>query len=46
MLTRVDWSVESDVETVWGSVASKVREICGDVLGVSKGGKTMISKDL
>ena len=46
MLTRVDLSVVGDVETVWGSVASKVREICRDVLGVSKGGKTMISKDI
>ena len=44
-MSRVNWSVEGDVETVWGCVAGKVRKICREVLGVSKGGKTMISKD-
>ena len=30
---------------MWGSVAREVRKVCSEVLGVSKGGKTMINKD-
>ena len=45
LLSRVNWSVEGDVETVWGSVTGEVRKICREVLGVSKGGKAMVNKD-
>ena len=43
--SKVNWSVEGDVEDLWRSVAGEVRKVCGEVLGVSKGGKTMVSKD-
>ena len=45
LLSGVNWNVEGDVEVVWGSVAGEVWKICSEVLAVSKGGKTMISKD-
>ena len=45
LVSGVNWNVEGDVEVVWRSVAGEVRKICSEVLGVSKGGKTMISKD-
>ena len=45
LVSRVDWRVEGNVEDMWGSVAGQVRKVCGEVLGVSKGGKTMISKE-
>ena len=45
LMSRVDWSVDGNVEAVWGGVAREVKRLCSEVLGVSKGGKTMISKD-
>ena len=37
--------VEGEVEAMWGSVAEEVMKVCREVLGVSRGGKTMINKD-
>ena len=45
LLSKVNWSVEGDVQHLWRSVAEEVRKVCGEVLGVSKGGKTMVSKN-
>ena len=44
-VNRVNCSIEGDVEKIWGCVAGEVRNICKEVFGVSRGGKTMISKD-
>ena len=46
LMRRVNWKVEGTVEDVWESVARAVRAICSEVLGVSKGGKAMVSKDI
>ena len=45
LVSKMNWNVEGEVEAVWGSVAEEVRKICREVLGVSRGGKTMINKD-
>ena len=43
LLSRVNWNVEGDVETVWRSVTGEVRKICREVLGVSKGGRRWLT---
>lgn len=45
LVSKVNWAAEGDVENLWGCVAGEVKKICGEVLGVSKGGKTMINKE-
>ena len=45
LVSRVNWRVEGGVEEMLACVVGDVRRICKEVLGLSRGGKAMISKD-
>src|SRR4029079_19698898 len=46
LLTSVDWAVDGTVQEMWDQVAGKVRIVCREVLGVVKGGKARVNKEM
>ena len=43
---EVDWSNEGSMQDMWGRVALKVRKCCREVLGVVRGGRRRVDKEV
>ena len=43
---EVDWSKEGSVQDMWNRVAPKIRKCCREVLGVVRGGRRRVDKEV
>ena len=46
LVERVNWQVQGSVQEMWDTVAGEVMKCCREVLGVTKGGRNKVDKEV